>query len=313
MTQYTRACKWCEAQMPAGSHGTRKYCSGACQKAASNERSLQKGPTCADCGVRMHRGKGVLPQGQARCLKCKNAGRGYYEVNGRKVSHGQSGYGAGCRCEVCTKAQRVSMAAYSAKRKKVDGFHPSTGYRRRARGVDPGVDLSCGGCGEPVGSYRGNEIPYHRDCRVPKWLAEGRPGPAQSKALRVIKKAAEGVKSNRVWVAGECPWCGDYFVGLGAFCSRSCRKYERESRNPFKFVISPTARREIYERDDWVCQLCFDPVDPTLHFLDSWAATLDHIIPQSSMLIPDHSSGNLQLAHRMCNSIKGDRRCLEVA
>jgi 5-methylcytosine-specific restriction endonuclease McrA len=52
-------------------------------------------------------------------------------------------------------------------------------------------------------------------------------------------------------------------------------------------------------------------VDITLHYFHPLSATLDHIIPQSHMLIPDHSDRNLRLAHRSCNSARGDR--LEAA
>ena len=61
-------------------------------------------------------------------------------------------------------------------------------------------------------------------------------------------------------------------------------------------------RLAIYERDGWACQLCFEPVDKDLHYNDRMAATLDHIEPQSSALIPDHSAENLRLSHRACNS-----------
>jgi hypothetical protein len=40
--------------------------------------------------------------------------------------------------------------------------------------------------------------------------------------------------------------------------------------------------------------------------LDDWAPSLDHIEPQSWALIPDHSPANLRLAHRWCNSVRGD-------
>lgn len=67
-------------------------------------------------------------------------------------------------------------------------------------------------------------------------------------------------------------------------------------------------RQEVYDRDGWVCQICFEPVDPALDASDQWAATLDHIVPRSYTLIPDDSPENLRLAHRWCNSVRGDLR-----
>lgn len=77
-------------------------------------------------------------------------------------------------------------------------------------------------------------------------------------------------------------------------------------RQPFgtRFKISPMRRQAIYERDEWVCQLCDCPVLPNLSPSDIWAPTLDHIVPRSRG--GSHEDENLQLAHRWCNSVKGD-------
>ena len=133
MSQYTRVCKWCEGDMPDGLRGARKYCSEGCQKDAANERSLQRGPTCADCGGRMHRGKDVLPQGQARCLKCKNGGLGYFVKDGGRWSHGLSAQAKGCRCDVCVAAKREANMAYKAMVKAEHGVSPSTLFKRHYR------------------------------------------------------------------------------------------------------------------------------------------------------------------------------------
>ena len=117
-----------------------------------------------------------------------------------------------------------------------------------------------------------------------------------------------------VFVFGDCRWCGESFLALAGswetrslYCSTSCAGNAGKHRRG-RFVIPATVRREIYERDGWVCQLCDDPVDPSLDSSDMWAATLDHIVPRSLQLVPDDSPSNLQLAHRWCNSVKGDGR-----
>lgn len=75
-----------------------------------------------------------------------------------------------------------------------------------------------------------------------------------------------------------------------------------------RFRIPLPERLAIYERDGWVCQLCFEPVDPDLPPSNTWSATLDHIVCQSWSEEPDHSPENLRLAHRWCNSVRGDER-----
>ena len=83
------------------------------------------------------------------------------------------------------------------------------------------------------------------------------------------------------------------------------RKYRRAgSEDQF---ISRADRVAIYERDGWTCQLCLLPVDPSLSGRDRMGATLDHVEPRSAVLVPDHSPGNLRLAHRACNSARGNR------
>ena len=70
--------------------------------------------------------------------------------------------------------------------------------------------------------------------------------------------------------------------------------------------IDPQLRQSLYERDNWTCQLCNEPIDQEAHWNADYAPSLDHVIPQSHMLIPDHSPSNLRTAHRVCNSLRGD-------
>lgn len=114
----------------------------------------------------------------------------------------------------------------------------------------------------------------------------------------------------RTFVEGPCSWCGQRFTIIdqlaAAYCSRRCQRASGKVRRG-RFLVSPARRLALYERDNWTCQLCLRTVDPNLPPSDPWAATLDHIVPQSWTLIPDHSPSNLRLAHRMCNSQRGNR------
>lgn len=62
---------------------------------------------------------------------------------------------------------------------------------------------------------------------------------------------------------------------------------------------------EIYERDDWTCQLYGKPVDPTLRWPHPMYKSLDHRVPISRG--GSHTRDNVQLAHLSCNSRKGGR------
>lgn len=118
----------------------------------------------------------------------------------------------------------------------------------------------------------------------------------------------------RLFICGACEWCHRQFVATACsvdaptrYCSGGCRGAAGKARRG-EFVIPYDVRQFIYDRDGWICQLCGDDVDPTLASSNIWAATLDHIVCQSWTDEPDHSPENLRLAHRWCNSVRGDER-----
>ena len=119
------------------------------------------------------------------------------------------------------------------------------------------------------------------------------------------------VPSSQGFSAGCCEECGERFVreGRTSYCSARCRDRASNRRQRLargRFVVSDRVRLAIYERDGWVCQLCETPVDVGLPVEHALSATLDHVVPQSHQLVPDHSPSNLRLAHRICNSLRGD-------
>lgn len=133
------------------------------------------------------------------------------------------------------------------------------------------------------------EIPTRHPCR--------RPAPRRPEWWKLL-------------VAGNCSWCSAYFVGCASAvgsASRYCSKRCQANANRRRFAIRPADRLAIYERDGWICQLCHEVVDRNLGPSDLWAATLDHIECQA-WGTPDHSAENLRLAHRWCNSVRGDER-----
>lgn len=65
------------------------------------------------------------------------------------------------------------------------------------------------------------------------------------------------------------------------------------------------SRREIFERDNWICQLCGGSITPGLKHPDPWHANVDHIIPLSKGGM--HSRDNAQATHFRCNLQKGNR------
>lgn len=282
-------------------NGSRKYCSDRCK---SKAKAFREGIKCSICGELMYAGKATSKDSPAHNTCRRSVGNGH----GTTTS-----YHYGCRCAECRRAVAVRNKAYAHRRREMDGVAPSTRYRRKARGV-PVESQFCSVCGDELKMSKHLEgvNPACKPCRqkTPAWLINGLPGPRQRRARARLAKAAAGRPSTgRVFTQGACNWCGEQFMSSGGsfFCSQGCRtSYRYSNSGSLSFKISPLERQAIYERDGWVCQLCNRPVDPDLGHREPWSASLDHVVPQSLMLVPDHSAQNLRLSHRLCNSYRRD-------
>lgn len=157
----------------------------------------------------------------------------------------------------------------------------------------------CVDCGSPTGwvltDKRAPEAPRCRSCRA-----------AFQKKLKpcgTVGRYRQGCRCDtcRATKAAELRrFTADYRAKTG-------HGYRSNFAGHESHWITRAERLAIYERDGWVCQLCYEPVDSSLNPSHRMAATLDHIECQSWVLVPDHSPANLRLAHRSCNSTRGNR------
>lgn len=93
---------------------------------------MKKDLPCSGCSEMMWRGRTSAPEGVARCLKCRNGGRGYFVTpEGQRKSHGQSAYRHGCRCDICREATSERMARYFADYSAKHGEAYSSTWRRK--------------------------------------------------------------------------------------------------------------------------------------------------------------------------------------
>ena len=271
--------------------------------------------TCAVCDKPM---RSTRVQGVARCNPCSTA-------------HGTRGrYSKGCRCDECRRAVAEASREYTAARTARDGVSHYVQYaarKARAEGQEyvPEAQrmVPCAVCGEEVLKRDpSSSVPsLHRDCRnTPEGrrvsyaarraalAAEGR-SPKLNRFRRRMERVAAGSPSTkRVFVQGPCSWCGEQFCApMGKWCSSKCKLAEKAAaRHPERFNPTPVLRLSVYERDGWQCGLCDLPIDRALSWPHKWSASLDHIVPQSHMLIPDHSASNLRAVHLQCNSMRGN-------
>lgn len=116
-----------------------------------------------------------------------------------------------------------------------------------------------------------------------------------------------------------CLVCGAWFSAKGPalYCSKQCQRQTLAARNgrrrakqlrQKRSAAAPSqriVRSHIYERDGWRCQLCNRPVKQEAKVPHPLAPTLDHIIPLARG--GTHEPSNVQTAHFICNSRKGDR------
>ena len=132
-----------------------------------------------------------------------------------------------------------------------------------------------------------------------------------------------------------CTICGNTFESVrctAMYCSQRCKERSKASRHPDiirerrrinKRLREARATKNgsvdysitlsgLMKRDRGVCQLCGRSVDESDYIYrgDTFVAgdnypSIDHIIPLSKGGL--HQWGNVQLAHRLCNSIKCDK------
>lgn len=90
-------------------------------------------------------------------------------------------------------------------------------------------------------------------------------------------------------------WCGDCWAEDNR--RRQHERRVREAGGGESFT-----RREVLDRDGWVCQLCTLEIDPGLTFPHPQSASLDHVIPLARG--GSHTRANSQAAHLDCNRRK---------
>jgi hypothetical protein len=65
--------------------------------------------------------------------------------------------------------------------------------------------------------------------------------------------------------------------------------------------------QSVGDRDEWICQLCRDPIDDSNSREGPRAPCIDHIVPlnHKANTRHGHTPENVQIAHRSCNEAKG--------
>jgi 5-methylcytosine-specific restriction endonuclease McrA len=147
-----------------------------------------------------------------------------------------------------------------------------------------------------------------------------------------LRRALSGSARTPMFVMGSCRVCDEPFVHVLTtrphrpgvkpirplmLCSADCRahhfrqiriadkKYRRAMERAAIRLGEPVPPTAIYSRDDWICQICNDPVNRQARHPDPMSVSLDHIIPLAKG--GTHTYDNLQCAHLVCNIRKSDK------
>lgn len=102
-----------------------------------------------------------------------------------------------------------------------------------------------------------------------------------------------------------CDECGDPLEYTRRVDDESGRRLHSRCKPRGARFIPDRERLAIYERDEYVCQICGGATVRRSGDWSPWEASLDHIVPRSSTLVPDHSPQNLRTCHSICNSLRG--------
>lgn len=111
------------------------------------------------------------------------------------------------------------------------------------------------------------------------------------------------------WIPKEgLPWCDEYCGVLSkddipavSYSSHFLSGAERTRLAGG--VVEDFKPQEIYERDNWICHLCGEKIDPSLRIPDGMSRTLDHLNPISKG--GNHTKDNVSAAHWLCNVRRG--------
>ncbi len=121
----------------------------------------------------------------------------------------------------------------------------------------------------------------------------------------------EPVGGPRVRYGVTCDKCRRAFADRKrAARAAAKKKYGRNHRERCRYYgapYTPIKLVDVYERDNWTCQICGVDLNRKWKTGDPKGRTIDHIIPLS--LGPDgpgHVMSNVRAACHRCNSLKGD-------
>lgn len=114
----------------------------------------------------------------------------------------------------------------------------------------------------------------------------------------------------------SCAVCGGFFFGKGSTCGEECRRVKtnhyysmKKDKRRKKAMTEESSQinvRSLYERDGGVCWLCGGLCDLGADPNSDKYPSVDHVVPIADGGLDEWD--NVRLAHRWCNTKRGDRQ-----
>lgn len=275
-------CRGCDALLPAGRHGLKVYCSPECRYRARDRDPMRRSLTCADCGVGIFKGRGSLPQGEARCRPCRRLTSIDYSdpsVHSRYrtpcVDCDAPSWGL--RCRPCADKAQIIRSDDDPRRTRRSREQAAPGLNYTARRAllkqwKLGL-LTCSYCPEPATSidhiiplvrggsnHEGNLTPACGRCNsrknsrtIMEWRL-GRQAARMKSALEWPEQEPKPPKKDwyiKPWAVHfpECRVCGSVFTcrtTRALYCGQWCRSISM--RNSYRVRVGIPIDAPLYSR-----------------------------------------------------------------
>lgn len=170
-------------------------------------------------------------------------------------------------------------------------------------------------------------IRHHRELRCERCKELKAETEAKAKAMTKAEKnekALEARKRRRAELLlpkakpiVKCRVCGQKFYGKtirSSVCSDECQhklashywamKKDARRRKAQTKETKTITLPKLFERDGGICWICGEPCDITAHYNANNYPSVDHLIPISKGGKDEWA--NIKLAHRICNSLRGN-------
>lgn len=297
-------CEYCGAEFVPDGRGTKKYCSNACCKSADRDRKRinyvgKREKVCIQCGKELpkfktkycsHRCeliyKGAIQDHGELTKICPVCGKEFKTFKSQKIT-----------CSTDCSQVRLKNQRNKRAREKYQETHPN------ARSMDEVLTTS-------------------KERKEKKRLEAMEKKAKRDSDLQKAKAKRQKEKQKRIdyWQnycqLHECAACGEMFVAhypTSKYCSNKCKRSQYRIKDRYEGITidKGITLKKVSRKYKDICQLCGKVVDwndyeekDGVIVCGNYYPSIDHIKPIAKNGL--HSWDNVQLAHRICNTIKSN-------